>query len=84
MQVEQFVPWDEDYEELIFPCHTSVISKELLNSKLVELGIIDDSMIKQGPAEEKSEAEKPKEGQKLSKYEQMLQQRRTFRSMVLH
>ena len=27
MQVEQFIPWDESYEELLITSHTSVISR---------------------------------------------------------
>ena len=31
MQIEQFIPWsNDDVKEIIFPCHTSVISEELL------------------------------------------------------
>jgi len=30
MQIQQFIPWGDDMEEFIFPCHTSIISRELL------------------------------------------------------
>jgi hypothetical protein len=31
MQLEQFIPWpDESTKEILFPCHTSIISNPLL------------------------------------------------------
>lgn len=39
MQIEHFVPWNPDLEEVIFPCHTSIIWKELLIEKFAEQGI---------------------------------------------
>ena len=39
MQAQQFVPWKEGMEEIIFASHTSIISKTLLAQKLEEQGI---------------------------------------------
>ena len=40
MQLEQFIPWeDDDMEEFIFSSHTSVISSQLLVSKMKENGM---------------------------------------------
>jgi len=36
MQAQQFVPWKEGMEEIIFASHTSIISKTLLAQKLEE------------------------------------------------
>lgn len=30
MEIEQFIPWNNELKELIFPCHTSVMSQKLL------------------------------------------------------
>ena len=30
MRIDQFVPWNDDVENIVFPCHTSVISRDLL------------------------------------------------------
>jgi hypothetical protein len=38
MKLPQFVPWDTDAEELIFSSHTSLMSPELLISKMKEQG----------------------------------------------
>ena len=40
MQIERFIPWeDEDLEEIVFPSHTSIISINLLVEKMKELGM---------------------------------------------
>lgn len=39
MQLEQFVPWDSAVPEILFACHTSYISVELLHQKLREGGV---------------------------------------------
>lgn len=39
MIIDWFVPWDDGREELVFPCHTSVISQKLLMTKLEENGV---------------------------------------------
>jgi hypothetical protein len=39
MQVEQFIPWEDDMENFIFPSHTSIISSKLLVDKMKESGI---------------------------------------------
>jgi hypothetical protein len=39
MQLEQFVPWDSANPEILFACHTSYISVELLLQKLKEGGV---------------------------------------------
>jgi len=39
MQLEQFVPWDSANPEILFACHTSYISVELLFQKLREAGV---------------------------------------------
>lgn len=36
MNFEIFVPWDDEAEQLHFPCHTSVITEKLLLQKLSE------------------------------------------------
>ena len=36
MRIDWFIPWKEGIEELVFPCHTSVISQELLLKKISE------------------------------------------------
>jgi hypothetical protein len=38
MRLPQFVPWSTDAEELVFPCHTSIMSKDLLISKMKDQG----------------------------------------------
>jgi len=38
MRLPQFVPWDTDAEELIFASHTSIMSSELLISKMKDQG----------------------------------------------
>ena len=30
MQIDQFIPWNDSQDEVIFPCHTSIIHKKLL------------------------------------------------------
>jgi len=39
MQIEQFIPWDDNITEFVFPSHTSIISKELLIDELKKQGI---------------------------------------------
>jgi len=39
MQIEQFVPWDDDLNEFVFPSHTSIISKQLIIDELKKQGI---------------------------------------------
>ena len=39
MQIEQFVPWNDGDEQIVFTCHTSVISQKLLIQKLAENGV---------------------------------------------
>ena len=39
MRIDWFVPWDESLDELVFPVHTSVISQNLLLTKLAENGV---------------------------------------------
>lgn len=34
MQMEQFIPWNDDLDEFVFPSHTSVISRDLLVGEL--------------------------------------------------
>lgn len=41
MQSEYIVPWNDDFEEVVFTSHTSIISKELLYEKLVEMDIVE-------------------------------------------
>ena len=43
MQIQQFIPWGEDMDELIFASHTSIISKQLLLEKLCDEGVIEDA-----------------------------------------
>ena len=39
MQIEQFIPWEDDEEEeFIFPSHTSIISIDLIVEKMQEQG----------------------------------------------
>ena len=37
--MEQFIPWNDDITEFVFPSHTSVISRDLLVSELKKQGI---------------------------------------------
>ena len=46
MAMDQFVPWEEGCEELVFPCHTSIISQELLLDKLESEGGVDCSAVR--------------------------------------
>ena len=46
MAMEQFVPWQEGIEQLVFPCHTSIISQELLIEKIEKHGGVDCSALK--------------------------------------
>lgn len=39
MQIEQFIPWEDDMIEFVFPSHTSVMSRELLIEELEKQGI---------------------------------------------
>ena len=39
MQIEQFLPWNDDMDEFVFPSHTSVISKRLLIDELAKIGL---------------------------------------------
>jgi hypothetical protein len=41
MKVLQFIPWNEDLEEIIFPSHTSYVYRDLLIERLAEEGIHD-------------------------------------------
>jgi hypothetical protein len=34
MQIEQFLPWNDDMDEFVFPSHTSVMSRKLLIDEL--------------------------------------------------
>jgi hypothetical protein len=36
MQIEQFIPWEDDMDEFVFPSHTSVMSRELLIEELAK------------------------------------------------
>lgn len=59
MAIEQFVPWEDDLEMIVFPSHTSIISQELLFAKLSENGIeVDFEALKSGNSlkEEKQKA----------------------------
>ena len=79
MQVEQFIQWDDDYEELILTSHTTVISKQLLNDKLIELGIISKKDTEKSKPDDDEDLEKPE----LSKRERMIQSRKQLRQFKL-
>ena len=38
MRQPQFVPWSNDDAELVFPCHTSIMSQDLLIDKMKKYG----------------------------------------------
>ena len=54
MQIEQFIPWDCENGEMLFPCHTSFISQELLFEQCEKKGV-DISSFKTGREHIKSE-----------------------------
>jgi hypothetical protein len=39
MKEELFVPWNDDMEQFVFPCHTSVVTPPQLLEKLKEKGV---------------------------------------------
>ena len=39
MQIEQFVPWDDDMEEIVFASHTSIIWQDLLLDQIEANGV---------------------------------------------
>lgn len=55
MRIDQFVPWNDDLDCIVFPCHTSVISRDLLLQKLSENDVeVDFEAFKQKSKETSS------------------------------
>ena len=57
MHFQHSIPWPEDQDSFVFPCMTSLMSKNLLTQKLVDAGLIE----KEKKEEEKSKDDKKKE-----------------------
>ena len=68
-------------EEFIFPCHTSIISRELLYQKLAEEGVVKEATI----AKPKTKSAKvlDEEPETMTRRQKIIQSKRQLRKLVL-
>jgi hypothetical protein len=75
MNLEQFVPWDDNMDELVFASHTSIIWQDLLLDQLEENGVEIMERVQ-------NKSEKVDEQPKLTPYEKVLRIRGFKKNML--
>ena len=46
MHFQHSIPWPEDTESFVFPCYTSLMSKNLLTKELIVAGLVEEDDVK--------------------------------------
>ena len=84
MQLQQFVPWDNDKDEVIFSSHTALISIELLREKLEEQGVDLKGFTKEAEGTETQPEDKSHTGAHMTVEEKRLLIKSQMRSSNLY
>lgn len=83
MQIEQFVPWDDDLNEFVFPSHTSIISKQLIIDELKKQGIGEGEVPVEVKKTQKVSLFEEKKDDSMTLRKRIIKKKKDFRSVVL-
>jgi hypothetical protein len=79
MQIEQFIPWEDEMDEFVFPSHTSVMSRELLIEELEKQGIKENKP-KSVKSSVKTDSAAPQVDDSMMLRKKVIKSKKNFRS----